>query len=147
MNGDGRHHSIAGKFPKSSHLKLTTRNYLFWRTQLVPFLRGQGLIGYIDGELPYPPATITTVATTGSSDGTAATKTPNPAHAVWVQQDQSILSLIISLLSSVRRGNVPLRRPHHLTRCPCFHHSGPGIIDASTLLESTWAIPDASPRR
>ncbi|XP_019170550.1 PREDICTED: uncharacterized protein LOC109166114 [Ipomoea nil] len=33
-------------------IKLTARNFLFWWTQLVPFLRGQGLLGYVDGEHP-----------------------------------------------------------------------------------------------
>nr|GMD62984.1 chromatin target of PRMT1 protein-like [Ipomoea batatas] len=32
-------------------IKLTFRNYLFWRTQLIPLLRGQGLLGHVDGSL------------------------------------------------------------------------------------------------
>ncbi|XP_019180202.1 PREDICTED: uncharacterized protein LOC109175393 [Ipomoea nil] len=81
-------------------MKLTTKNYLFWRTQLVPFLRGQGLLGFVTGDTPCPPATVTTPATSGDgSGGTASTTTPNPAHAAWEQQDQSILSLLISSMA------------------------------------------------
>nr|GMC64405.1 chromatin target of PRMT1 protein-like [Ipomoea batatas] len=36
-------------------LKLSSRNYLLWRMQMVPFLSGQGLLGFVDGTLPCPP--------------------------------------------------------------------------------------------
>lgn len=39
-------------------IKLTSKNYLFWRTQLLTFLRGQNLHGYIDGCTPCPASTI-----------------------------------------------------------------------------------------
>ncbi|XP_019161865.1 PREDICTED: uncharacterized protein LOC109158410 [Ipomoea nil] len=78
--------------------RLTMRNYLFWRTQLVPFLRGQGLLGYIDGRIPCPPATVV-VSSTGDSSTTTSTTTANPAYEAWIQQDQAILSTIVSSLS------------------------------------------------
>lgn len=62
-------------------IKLSTWNYLFWRTQLIPFLHGQNLLGYIDGSLP-----CLTYATSSEF------------HA-WVQQDQAIMSMFISSLS------------------------------------------------
>ncbi|XP_019173013.1 PREDICTED: uncharacterized protein LOC109168443 [Ipomoea nil] len=80
-------------------MKLTSRNYLFWRTQLLPFLRGQGLMGYIDGSFPCPPATVTVTSASGDSTATATTTSANPAHAAWVQQDQAILSMLISSFS------------------------------------------------
>ncbi|XP_019150239.1 PREDICTED: uncharacterized protein LOC109147057 [Ipomoea nil] len=80
-------------------IKLNARNFLFWRTQLVPFLRGQGLLGYVDGGTPCPPATIDTAPTSGDTAVMPATSGPNPAHQAWMQQDQSILSLLISSLS------------------------------------------------
>ncbi|XP_019172614.1 PREDICTED: uncharacterized protein LOC109168021 [Ipomoea nil] len=80
-------------------LKLTTKNYLFWRTQLIPFLRGQGLLGYVTGDTPCPAALILPPATSDASSGAApSTPTPNPAYGFWIQQDQSILSLLISSL-------------------------------------------------
>lgn len=48
-------------------IKLTARNYLFWRTQMVPFLRGQGLLG---------------VSSSFTRDA-------------WFNQDQAILSMLI----------------------------------------------------
>ncbi|XP_019194767.1 PREDICTED: uncharacterized protein LOC109188592 [Ipomoea nil] len=81
-------------------IKLTARNFLFWRTQLVPFLRGQGLLGYVDGEHPCPPAVIPAAPSDAStSTGVTPSVTPNPAHGAWIEQDQSILSLLISSLS------------------------------------------------
>ncbi|XP_019191716.1 PREDICTED: uncharacterized protein LOC109186244 [Ipomoea nil] len=79
--------------------RLTMRNYLFWRTQVVPFLRGQGLLGFVDGSKPCPAATIAVTPESGSSTVTAATTAPNPAYEAWIQQDQAILSTIISSLS------------------------------------------------
>ncbi|XP_019185041.1 PREDICTED: uncharacterized protein LOC109180011 [Ipomoea nil] len=84
-------------------IKLNTRNFLFWRTQLVPFFNGQGLLGFVDGEIPCPPPTIVAPPSSGDSGTvtvtTAATSGTNPAYKAWVQQDQSIMSLLISSLS------------------------------------------------
>ncbi|XP_019156860.1 PREDICTED: uncharacterized protein LOC109153445 [Ipomoea nil] len=81
-------------------LKLTTRNFLFWRTQMIPFLRAQGLLGYVDGELPCPPAVLpSTTAGDEASGATVSATTPNPSYAFWVQQDQAIFSLLISSLA------------------------------------------------
>lgn len=67
-------------------IKLTSCNFLFWRTQLVPFLQGQNLLGFVDGSVPCPSLVIR------AASGTIA----NPCLVVWVQQDQAILSMIIS---------------------------------------------------
>ncbi|XP_019150942.1 PREDICTED: uncharacterized protein LOC109147741 [Ipomoea nil] len=73
-------------------IKLTATNYLFWRAQLVPFLGGQNLYGCVDGTNACPPEFL------GSSTSTAS-PTVNSLHADWVQQDQSILSMLISSLA------------------------------------------------
>lgn len=39
-------------------LKLTHTNYLFWKTQITPYLRGQHLLGYADGTIQCPSPTI-----------------------------------------------------------------------------------------
>ncbi|XP_019175854.1 PREDICTED: uncharacterized protein LOC109171182 [Ipomoea nil] len=81
-------------------IKLNNRNFLFWRTQIIPFLRGQGLLGYIDGNHVCPSAFFPATAHAADSGTTAAASSEvNPAHAAWVQQDQLILSLLISSLS------------------------------------------------
>ncbi|XP_019173816.1 PREDICTED: uncharacterized protein LOC109169389 [Ipomoea nil] len=78
-------------------LKLTHRNYLYWRTQVIPFLRGQGLLGFVDGTRSQPSPFLEVPAGSNSSDNISTTE--NPAYAAWVQQDASILSLLISSLS------------------------------------------------
>ncbi|XP_019151967.1 PREDICTED: uncharacterized protein LOC109148686 [Ipomoea nil] len=81
-------------------MKLTTKNFFFCRTQLMPFLRGQGLLGFATGETPCTPVTLETLASgEAASEATTSTTMVNPAHGVWVQQDQSILSLLISSMA------------------------------------------------
>lgn len=72
-------------------LKLTQTNFLFWKTPLLPFLHGQSLIGFIDGTRPCPPAEISVEGKTEPE--------PNPDYLTWIQQDQCLMSLIISSLS------------------------------------------------
>ncbi|XP_019159719.1 PREDICTED: uncharacterized protein LOC109156338 [Ipomoea nil] len=81
-------------------IKLTSRNYLFWHTQLVPFLKGQELLGYVNGEIECPPATIASSPSGESASGVATTgQVPNPAYRLLVKQDQSIVSLLVSSMS------------------------------------------------
>jgi hypothetical protein len=35
-------------------LKLTNTNYLYWRMQMLPYLLGQGVFGFVDGSNTYP---------------------------------------------------------------------------------------------
>ncbi|XP_019160926.1 PREDICTED: uncharacterized protein LOC109157507 [Ipomoea nil] len=83
--------------PSAHHfvsLKLTHRNYLYWRTQIILFLRGQHLLGFIDGSRPCPSSVLEVPASETSDD--AASVTANPAYEAWLEQDASILSLLIS---------------------------------------------------
>ncbi|XP_019167805.1 PREDICTED: uncharacterized protein LOC109163511 [Ipomoea nil] len=51
-------------------------------------------------ELPCPPAVLpSTTAGDEASDATVSTTIPNPAYAFWIQQDQAILSLLVSSLA------------------------------------------------
>jgi hypothetical protein len=66
----------------SSHhtfsIKLTSKNYLTWKTQFVPMLNYQNLKGYVDGTLPEPPKTI--------SDPTKPNEIlPNLEYQTWFQ--------------------------------------------------------------
>ena len=36
-------------------IKLTRDNYLLWKAQIVPYLKGQHLFGFINGTQPPPP--------------------------------------------------------------------------------------------
>ncbi|XP_019172912.1 PREDICTED: uncharacterized protein LOC109168353 [Ipomoea nil] len=72
-------------------IKLTATNYLFWRAQLVPFLRGQNRYGFVDGTTVCPPEFV--------ASSSAVAPATNPSYAQWIQQDQSILSMIILSLA------------------------------------------------
>jgi len=70
-----------------SPVKLTSNNYLAWKLQFQTLFVGYDLNGFIDGSHPYPATTI---------PGTA---TPNPAHTLWIRQDQLLLNAILGSLS------------------------------------------------
>jgi|UniRef100_A0A2N9EX99 hypothetical protein len=74
-------------------IKLNRDNYLLWKAQIVPYLRGQHLFGFLDGSRPAPPQ-ILTVTTAEIS-----MPQPNPDYHTWLVQDQMILSALISSLT------------------------------------------------
>ena len=74
-------------------IKLTRDNYLLWKAQIVPYLKGQHLFGFIDGTQPPPPQFLP-LSTTESSQ-----PRPNPDFLQCQSQDQLILSALISSLS------------------------------------------------
>ncbi|XP_019168523.1 PREDICTED: uncharacterized protein LOC109164440 [Ipomoea nil] len=74
-------------------IKLTYKNYLFWRAQVVHFLDGHDLLGFVDGMNPCPPATLT-----GKGDDTTTAQL-NQAHRAWVRQDKASLSMLMSPFS------------------------------------------------
>ncbi|XP_019163517.1 PREDICTED: uncharacterized protein LOC109159863 [Ipomoea nil] len=92
-NLSGAHHYIT--------MKLTMKNFLFWRMQLLSFLRGQDLLGFVDGTHPCPPATVPAASSTGDSTTTSAepTPVPNPEYHAWIRQDQTIVSLLVSSMA------------------------------------------------
>ena len=67
-------------------VKLTPENYLLWKVQLVPYLRGQRLYKYVDGSCPAPNTHLDNGA-------------PNPEYDTWTEQDQLVMSVLISSLS------------------------------------------------
>ena len=73
-------------------IKLTRDNYLLWKAQIVPYLKGQHLYGYLSKTTPTPPQIITVAA----NDATQALQNPKFQH--WHLQDQMILNAIISSL-------------------------------------------------
>ena len=72
--------------------KLTSHNYLAWKTQLLPLLNSQDLTNFIDGTTPAPPTTI-------PSPDNAANLILNPAYQPWFKKDQLLLFWILSSLS------------------------------------------------
>lgn len=90
--------TTSSSFANAITCRLTRTNFLLWKAQVVPILRGIQLFGYLDGTTPMPPATVT--------EGTGATvrQVDNPAHSAWIIQDQAILG---GLLSSMTEDVLP----------------------------------------
>lgn len=79
--------------PSLGHLiniKLKGDNYLLLGAQIILYLRGQQLLGYVDGSIAVPPNMITLMTESGT------TKVPNPANQQWLQQDQLLRSTLLS---------------------------------------------------
>ncbi|XP_019156978.1 PREDICTED: uncharacterized protein LOC109153577 [Ipomoea nil] len=68
--------------------KLTYKNFLLCRTQVIPFLHGHDLMGFVDGTNP----SLSVLLPAGAD----ALPRSNPAYAVWMRQDQALLSMLIS---------------------------------------------------
>ena len=73
--------------------KLTRTNYVLWRTQVIPQLRGAGVFGYVDGTQPEPARLLVT-----TKDG-KETSLPNPLHPIWVREDQQVLGYLLNNLT------------------------------------------------
>ena len=89
--------SAAGSIISLSHthqvisLKLTNTNYLYWRMQMLSYLLGQGVFGFVDCSNTCPSPYVL------ARDGTYLQV--NPLFLRWKQQDQLILSALLSFLS------------------------------------------------
>jgi hypothetical protein len=80
-------------FSNVNTVKLSSENYLLWRAQVLPVLKSHLLLGYINGRLPCPSQLIDNPK---AAEAGAPTQIPNPAYQAWMQQDQAILSFILS---------------------------------------------------
>ncbi|KAL6337939.1 hypothetical protein AAG906_005404 [Vitis piasezkii] len=69
-------------------IKLSSSNYLLWKSQLLSLLKSQELLGHVDGTLAPPPLFAP-----------ADSQTPNIKHLAWKNTDQSLLSLLLSSLT------------------------------------------------
>ena len=97
-------------------IKLTSTNYLSWKTQIESILIGYDLHKFIDGSFPSPPAT-TTINNVVS---------PNPAYQTWLRQDKLLFGALVGTIST---NLVPL-----ITQSPTSH-------DAWKTLANTYARP------
>ena len=73
-------------------VKLTARNYLAWKTQLIPLLNSQDLMSFVDGSQPPPSPTF-------MSTDTPPSPIPNPEFQPWFKKDQMLLTWILSSLT------------------------------------------------
>ena len=69
-------------------IKLSSSNYLIWKSQLLPLLESQDLLGYVDGTLIPPPRFEPTTSTTLSTK-----------YQAWKATDQRLLCLQLSSLT------------------------------------------------
>jgi hypothetical protein len=92
------HLSTTPHSTRSSHIQfshhiqttLTQENFLVWKFQNLPILRGHGLISFINGTTHQPFQTVT--------DAVGA-QSINPDFQHWHQQDQLILAWIFDFIS------------------------------------------------
>ncbi|RVW42872.1 hypothetical protein CK203_083049 [Vitis vinifera] len=69
-------------------IKLSSSNYLLWKSQLLPLLESQELIDYVDETIEIP-----------SHFTIENSQTPNIKHVAWKHTDQCLLSLLLSSLT------------------------------------------------
>ncbi|XP_039069807.1 uncharacterized protein LOC120216453 [Hibiscus syriacus] len=69
-------------------IKLSSSKYLLWKSQLLPLLESQGLLGHVDGTLMPPPLF-----------DPPTSQTPNNKYMAWKATDQRVLSLLLSSLT------------------------------------------------
>jgi hypothetical protein len=85
-------------------IRLSNDNYIYWRTQVVPILLTNLIYGFIDGTLLCPSETVPNTDKTVGAPPTI----DNPLYSAWHQQDQAILSAIVSSLTEPVIGMVTL---------------------------------------
>ena len=73
--------------------KLTHENYLLWKAQFLPPVKGAQLIRILDGSKKAPLETLEVI----DEDKTKVI-IPNPAYETWLALDQQVLGYLISSL-------------------------------------------------
>ena len=81
--------------------KLTRDNYILWKAQVLPPIRGAQLEGILDGTTQAPPKTIEII-----KDDKTKEIVPNKLYATWVAQDQQLLGHLFNSLSKDVLGQV-----------------------------------------
>ena len=74
-------------------LKLSSSNYLLWKTQFELFLSSQSLLGFLNGSTPRPLPTVTT------RNGDVVTEEANPEFVKWIRRDQLVMAWLFGSLS------------------------------------------------
>jgi hypothetical protein len=74
-------------------IRLTKTNFLLWRAQLLPYLQSSKLIGNLDGTQVAPEKTV------AASPVAGAEQIPNPTYENWYDQDQQLLSGLLSSMT------------------------------------------------
>jgi len=69
-------------------------NYLLWKAQIIPAIRGAQLMGYLDGSKKAPAKTIEVEKADKTKEIVV-----NSAYTQWVAQDQTVLRYLLNSLS------------------------------------------------
>ncbi|KAK1628083.1 hypothetical protein QYE76_002398 [Lolium multiflorum] len=74
-------------------IRLTSDNYLLWRTQVGILRHSHLLMGYVDGTIACPEPHIAVPYAGGMHEA------PNPVHQHWTKQDHVVLSAFVSSMT------------------------------------------------
>src|SRR3954470_23334699 len=74
--------------------KLSKGNYLLWKAQVMPALRGAQVTGLLAGSDPAPPKMVEQP----QADKTTVMAV-NPLYGPWLSKDQQVLSYLLNSLS------------------------------------------------
>lgn len=74
--------------------KLTRGNFLVWRAQVMPVVRGARLVGILDGSSVQPAPMIAVNKADNIEE-----QVENPAYVQWIAQDQQVLSYLLSSMT------------------------------------------------
>ncbi|XP_073363465.1 uncharacterized protein [Aegilops tauschii subsp. strangulata] len=74
--------------------KLARGNFILWKTQVLPALRGAQVSGLLDNSDAAPPKTVEIT----KADKTT-TLEPNPLYGPWIAKDQQVLSYLLNSMS------------------------------------------------
>jgi hypothetical protein len=81
--------------------KLTRDNYILWRAQILPPIRGAQLEGILDGSVKAPPKIMEVI-----KDDKTKEMVSNEAYATWLKQDQQVLGHLLNSLTKDVLGQV-----------------------------------------
>lgn len=85
----GSNGPFSNNFTHSNLIKLDRNNYILWRSQILPTLRGHDLEGYINGTHKCPSKFA---ANDPTKEGSSADTTVSATYIAWRRQDQLLLS-------------------------------------------------------
>ena len=77
--------------------KLIRDNFLVWNAQVLPHIRAAGMAGYPNGSFKEPAKVLCTEKDVAGKK--VIEEVPNPEHAIWVTQDQQVLTFLLATLS------------------------------------------------
>jgi len=106
--------------------------------QMKPYLFGQGVFHFIDGSMTCPPSHV-------SDSFVGPSSTINPFFLRWKQQDQLILSALLSSLS-LRGCVASCGRLSYLALCLAYSWESPSVSVQFSHHATPWFLPSSSTR-